>query len=54
MEGGVIYNNLLYLIFLGKAGGWRDYFDEEMALEADKWMEKNLSDTDLRFPHLKQ
>ncbi|CAF4938696.1 unnamed protein product [Pieris macdunnoughi] len=36
----------------GKSGGWRDYFDEEMIAQADKWMEDNLRDTDLRFPHL--
>ncbi|XP_038215741.1 sulfotransferase 1C4-like [Zerene cesonia] len=36
----------------GKAGGWRDYFDEEMTLQAEKWMADNLRDTDLRFPHL--
>ncbi|XP_047512926.1 sulfotransferase 1E1-like [Pieris napi] len=36
----------------GKSGGWRDYFDEEMTAQADKWMEENLRDTDLRFPHL--
>ncbi|CAK1545181.1 unnamed protein product [Leptosia nina] len=36
----------------GKSGGWRDYFDEEMTAQAEKWMEENLRDTDLRFPHL--
>ncbi|XP_045491378.1 sulfotransferase 1C4-like [Colias croceus] len=36
----------------GKAGGWRDYFDEEMTLQAEKWIADNLRDTDLRFPHL--
>ncbi|XP_045532596.1 sulfotransferase 1C4-like [Pieris brassicae] len=36
----------------GKTGGWRDYFDEEMTAEADKWIEENLRDTDLRFPSM--
>ncbi|KAI5632728.1 sulfotransferase domain-containing protein [Phthorimaea operculella] len=36
----------------GKVGGWRDYFDEEMTQQADAWMQQNLRDTDLRFPHL--
>ncbi|CAH0406345.1 unnamed protein product [Chilo suppressalis] len=36
----------------GKAGGWRDHFDEEMTLQAEQWMADNLRDTDLRFPHL--
>ncbi|CAH4037220.1 unnamed protein product [Pieris brassicae] len=40
----------LEFIRRGKAGGWRDYFDEEMIARTDKWMEENLRDTDLRFP----
>ncbi|XP_047512985.1 sulfotransferase 1C4-like [Pieris napi] len=36
----------------GKSGGWRDYFDEEMTAEADKWIEENLRDTDLCFPSM--
>ncbi|CAG4988456.1 unnamed protein product [Parnassius apollo] len=34
----------------GKAGGWREYFDDEMAQEAERWITDNLKDTDLRFP----
>ncbi|CAH0406344.1 unnamed protein product [Chilo suppressalis] len=34
----------------GKAGDWRGYFDEEMMQQAQRWMEHNLRDTDLRFP----
>ncbi|KAH9635328.1 hypothetical protein HF086_017894 [Spodoptera exigua] len=34
----------------GKSGGWRDYFDEEMTQQAERWIEENLKDTDLRFP----
>lgn len=37
----------------GKAGGWRDYFDEEMTQQAEEWIADNLRDTDLRFPHIK-
>ncbi|KAI5632730.1 sulfotransferase domain-containing protein [Phthorimaea operculella] len=40
------------IIRRGKSGGWRDYFDEEMMQQADAWMQHNLRDTDLRFPHL--
>ncbi|KAJ0180696.1 hypothetical protein K1T71_004100 [Dendrolimus kikuchii] len=36
----------------GKAGGWRDYFDEEMTEQAERWIADNLRDTDLRFPHM--
>ncbi|CAK1581628.1 unnamed protein product [Parnassius mnemosyne] len=34
----------------GKTGGWREYFDNEMAQEAERWITDNLKDTDLRFP----
>ncbi|KAL4719856.1 hypothetical protein ACJJTC_011244 [Scirpophaga incertulas] len=33
----------------GKSGAWREYFDEEMKLQATKWMEDNLRDSDLTF-----
>ncbi|CAK1545177.1 unnamed protein product [Leptosia nina] len=36
----------------GKTGGWRDYFDEEMVAQADKWIADNLKDTDLQFPSM--
>ncbi|CAD0196951.1 unnamed protein product [Chrysodeixis includens] len=35
----------------GKSGGWRDYFDEEMTQQAERWIADNLRDTDLRFPN---
>lgn len=34
----------------GTIGGWKDLFTEELNERADKWIEKNLRDTDLRFP----
>ncbi|CAH2073440.1 unnamed protein product, partial [Iphiclides podalirius] len=34
----------------GKVGGWRDYFDEEMTIEAERWIKENLQGTDFRFP----
>ncbi|XP_063618711.1 uncharacterized protein LOC134791591 [Cydia splendana] len=37
-------------IVLGKSGTWREYFDEEMRAQAQSWPDKNLADTDLRFP----
>ncbi|CAK1545179.1 unnamed protein product [Leptosia nina] len=36
----------------GKTGGWRDYFDEEMMVQSDKWIADNLRNTDLRFPSM--
>ncbi|CAG9783940.1 unnamed protein product [Diatraea saccharalis] len=34
----------------GKAGTWRELFDEEMTRQAEQWMADNLRDTDLRYP----
>ncbi|XP_050678568.1 luciferin sulfotransferase-like [Leptidea sinapis] len=36
----------------GKSGTWRDHFDPEMTLEADRWISENLQNTDLRFPNM--
>uniref|UniRef100_A0A2A4KBH0 Sulfotransferase domain-containing protein n=1 Tax=Heliothis virescens TaxID=7102 RepID=A0A2A4KBH0_HELVI len=36
----------------GKAGGWHEYFDDEMTQQAEKWIQDNLRDTDLRFPSM--
>ncbi|XP_049875152.1 sulfotransferase 1A3-like isoform X2 [Pectinophora gossypiella] len=33
----------------GKAGGWRDNYDEEMIRRTEQWMADNLRDMDLRF-----
>ncbi|KAM0730293.1 Sulfotransferase 1C4 [Formica fusca] len=34
----------------GGIGGWKDMFTPELDVRADKWIEENLRDTDLRFP----
>ncbi|XP_063893476.1 sulfotransferase 1C3 [Helicoverpa armigera] len=34
----------------GKAGGWVNYFDEEMTKESEEWLENYLKTTDLRYP----
>ncbi|XP_050663857.1 sulfotransferase 1E1-like isoform X5 [Leptidea sinapis] len=34
----------------GKVGGWRQYFDDEMMDQADRWITDNLFNTDLRYP----
>ncbi|XP_001603070.1 sulfotransferase 1E1 [Nasonia vitripennis] len=34
----------------GVNGGWRDYFDEKLEVEADEWIRSNLADTNLEFP----
>ncbi|CAK1553336.1 unnamed protein product [Leptosia nina] len=33
----------------GKAGGWQDYFDEDLIAHAKKWMAENLAGSDLPF-----
>ncbi|XP_047995707.1 LOW QUALITY PROTEIN: luciferin sulfotransferase-like [Leguminivora glycinivorella] len=35
----------------GKSGGWREYFDEKMAAQAQRWMREGLAGSGLRFPH---
>ncbi|CAH0721878.1 unnamed protein product, partial [Brenthis ino] len=51
-ELGILQTDQASFIRKGKAGGWCDYFDEEMTAEANKWIADNLRDTDLRFPHM--
>ncbi|XP_061725941.1 luciferin sulfotransferase-like isoform X2 [Cydia pomonella] len=34
----------------GISGGWREYFDEDMATQAQRWVDDNLAGSDLRFP----
>ncbi|CAG9829238.1 unnamed protein product [Diabrotica balteata] len=34
----------------GKSGGWRSYFDDEINVQADKWIEENLSLLNIQFP----
>lgn len=34
----------------GGIGGWKEVFTRELDARADKWIEENLRDTDLRFP----
>nr|XP_026501551.1 sulfotransferase 1A1-like [Vanessa tameamea] len=34
----------------GKVGSWREYFDEEMEMQADEWFTINLRDSDLVYP----
>lgn len=34
----------------GVNGDWKNIFTPELNVKADKWIEKNLIDTDLRFP----
>lgn len=51
-ELGILISTEQGFIRKGKAGGWRDYFDEEMTEQAEKWIADNLKDTDFRYPHL--
>ncbi|CAK1581653.1 unnamed protein product [Parnassius mnemosyne] len=51
MKGTGLWNEKESFIRKGKVGGWRDYFDEKMTEQAQRWIDENLRDTDLRFPH---
>ncbi|XP_063822181.1 luciferin sulfotransferase-like [Ostrinia nubilalis] len=50
---GLVKENA-HFIRKGKAGGWREYFDEQMAAQAQQWIDDNLRGTDLRFPSVKK
>ncbi|XP_052757531.1 sulfotransferase 1C4-like isoform X2 [Galleria mellonella] len=41
-----------HFIRKGKAGGWREYFDEEMTQQAERWMKDNLGGTGIHFPEI--
>ncbi|XP_018564737.1 estrogen sulfotransferase isoform X2 [Anoplophora glabripennis] len=47
---GVLIKGEEAFVRKGKSGGWKDYFDEVLNARADRWIEENLKDTDLRFP----
>ncbi|XP_063222115.1 sulfotransferase 1C4-like [Bacillus rossius redtenbacheri] len=47
---GIISKNEQSFIRKGKPGGWASEFTPEMKESCDKWIEENLSNTDLRFP----
>lgn len=34
----------------GGSGDWKNHFTPEINAKAEKWIEENLRDTDLRFP----
>lgn len=34
----------------GGSGDWKNMFTPEINAKAEKWIEENLRDTDLRFP----
>ncbi|XP_026330971.1 sulfotransferase 1C2-like [Hyposmocoma kahamanoa] len=35
-----------------QVSGWREYFEGELAVQVQNWIDENLRDTDLRFPSL--
>ncbi|KAM3963077.1 sulfotransferase 1A1-like [Aphomia sociella] len=37
----------------GKTGGWRDYFDEEMKQQAERWIKENFDGTNIQFSDTK-
>lgn len=49
-NNNVIKFKILYCLLSGKAGNWVQYFDDEMKKQAEEFMEKNLKNTDMRYP----
>ncbi|XP_013145970.1 PREDICTED: sulfotransferase family cytosolic 1B member 1-like [Papilio polytes] len=45
-------NGNLSFIRKGQVGNWKEYFDEEMTQQAERWMADNLRDTDLTFEQI--
>ena len=35
--------------FVGKTGDWKNHFSQELNEKIDRWIEKNLAGTDLKF-----
>ena len=45
----VQYCVLFILVYLGKTGDWKNYFDSEMSAKIDEWIAKHLEGTGLSF-----
>ncbi|KAF4524245.1 hypothetical protein B566_EDAN008791 [Ephemera danica] len=51
-EIGMLKEGVQTFVRKGKTGGWREEFTPELNARADKWIEENLKNTDLRFPSI--
>lgn len=49
-EVGVLKSGEQGFVRNGKVGGFNAEFTDELNERADRWIEENLNDTDLRFP----
>lgn len=49
-EIGVLKSGEQGFVRKGKTGAWSEEFTPELRERADRWIELNLEDTDLRFP----
>lgn len=47
---GVIKRDEAGFVRNGGNGGWKSYFTAELNERADRWIERNLAGTDIRFP----
>lgn len=47
---GILNNGEEGFVRKGENGGWKNDFTPELSKRADKWIEENLKNTDLRFP----
>lgn len=49
-EVGVLKAGEQGFVRKGKTGGWSEEFTDELNERAERWIEENLKNTDLRFP----
>lgn len=47
---GVLVKGEQGFVRKGRTGAWSEEFTSELIERADRWIEENLKDTDLRFP----
>lgn len=47
---GMLLDNDQKCVRKGKIGTWNEFFDHDLNCRANKWVEKNLKQTDLKFP----
>lgn len=49
-EVGLVIENGQKAVRQGKIGNWKEVFTEKLNDQANRWIQKNLESTDLRFP----
>lgn len=47
---GILIKEEACFVRTGKIGGWKNYFNDELTHDANKWIKENLKQTSMRFP----